>query len=317
MNSYYYINVDVNDLQQIIDTNIVTKNKIVIDLNDCMFDLDWTIYNKLVYILHRVNFETQIVNEKSIIILINSKELLKNIKTRDANKFFQLIYLTDTFSFIKSGYSCKEQFRFLVNAIKVCEIDRVIYLDSVNMFKYKFVDFYSGIKKICLFEGFRKKDIKVVYPVYKINELMGCYIDMRKNRLDYMKYFSDIGIEIKDEENNIVCLCEDNIKLVFDDLSKQDLLFCDLEEFKEIVYMHELGHLVFSYTNSLDREVQEKQANYFSSLAFEGKYDFEIKETTKVQPLEYHNPLLVSNRIKNPKKYEEQVDGLYQGKVVK
>ncbi len=323
----YYIDISAYDLQQMMDTSVVTKRRIVIDLNaneqdlyflEKKFKLDLNIFSKLMSVLRRVNFETQVVYDKSIIINIKSDNLLPNFKTSNNETVCRLYYFASILRFLMSSYSCKEQFRFLVNSIRTSEIDRVIILSKADMLKYKFIDFYKDIKDICLFEKFRKKDVKVVYPVYKTVELMGCYIDMRKNRLDYMEYFNDIGEKIEDNENNIVCLCEDNIKLVLKELKdEKKKVNCCFEEFKEIVYMHELGHLVFSYTNSLDRDVQEKQANYFASLALEGKYDFEIKEITKIQPLEYHNPLLVSNRIKDPIKYEEQVEGLYEGKVVK
>ena len=53
-----------------------------------------------------------------------------------------------------------------------------------------------------------------------------------------------------------------------------------------------MGHLVFDWVGTKDREKQEKQANYFSSYINDGEMDDFIKEFTRRQPKEYRNPYL-------------------------
>lgn len=64
----------------------------------------------------------------------------------------------------------------------------------------------------------------------------------------------------------------------------------------EKVLTHELGHLVFKWTNQQDRYIQEKQANYFSSYINDGKIDGFIADFTRRQPAEYHNSYLFGDK---------------------
>lgn len=313
---YYKINVSQAELEEMLESNIVTINKIVIDSANGKYKFDLAIHSLLVRVLRRVHFTTDVVNDRSITIYINSEKLLKNFKIKDKT-LIELLYVTNTEYYIASIYSKKEQFRFFLTSIKGLEIDRVIEVNRSQMLKYKFVDFYRSKRKLYIFERFKKSDIRTTYPIYKTCELMGCYIDVRDNESGYMQYFEDIGEPLQDDENNVICLCRENIKQVYDEFKGKGLFVIDYDKFEALVFLHELGHLVFSYIKNNDRELQEKQANYFASLALKGLCDFEIKELSKIQPIEYHNPLLVSYRIKNTKKYEEQVDGLYEGRVVK
>ena len=114
-------------------------------------------------------------------------------------------------------------------------------------------------------------------------EALGCYVPNEK-----AVYLCDELIKETAQVNS-----DDNIDI----LSPQGCLYHTI--YKK-VFTHEFGHLVFDWVNSKNREIKEKQANYFSSYIIDGEIDEFIKEFTKIQPVEYHNPYLKGdNRVKN------------------
>ncbi len=119
-------------------------------------------------------------------------------------------------------------------------------------------------------------------------------------------------------EKDKVYLCPELIEKTADDLAKKyfgSLLGneqIDLTEpnkamqqllYKK-VFIHEFGHLVFDWAQAKDREVREKQANYFSSYITDGALDEFISDFTRKQPKEYHVPYL---------KGDKRAQNLYKG----
>ena len=60
------------------------------------------------------------------------------------------------------------------------------------------------------------------------------------------------------------------------------------------VLTHEIGHGVFDYIND---SKDEKRANYFVSLTFDGTFDKIIKTHTDIQDGEYKDPYLIGDEI--------------------
>ena len=75
--------------------------------------------------------------------------------------------------------------------------------------------------------------------------------------------------------------------------------YFNLKTIKKMVFLHELGHCLFHEINKnkniTNTKIKERQANFYASLAFVGKYDFLIKIYNNILIEEYHNPLLISD----------------------
>lgn len=152
---------------------------------------------------------------------------------------------------------------------------------------------------------------------YKLNreindETLGLYIKYTNHIYDDLK--DKLGDKITNEIDrykgyynylNIILICNENInnrlnswidnnyeelKQVSRTINKKGNLFSILD-FKRIVFIHELGHLIFSYNESYSG-LEEKQANYIVSNYFDGKYDYFINFMVKFQNNMYQNPLL-------------------------
>lgn len=126
-------------------------------------------------------------------------------------------------------------------------------------------------------------------------------------------------------QDKTIYLCIDHIIDLFKELSEFDCEKWDDEFilFKKVFY-HELGHLIFEKANNckcVSKQTKERQANYIASDATNSLIDSYIEDITKLQPAEYHNPLLSFAHFVNKNKKEEfEFDELiekYSEEVVK
>ena len=102
--------------------------------------------------------------------------------------------------------------------------------------------------------------------------------------------------------NKFILICPELIKEFckshFDDFKEFDIM--NKEELKHIIFskvlVHEIGHGVFDYLNDSENE---RRANYFASLSFDGTFDEIIKKFIKAnkQGELYENPKLISDDI--------------------
>lgn len=72
----------------------------------------------------------------------------------------------------------------------------------------------------------------------------------------------------------------------------------------ETVLAHEIGHGVFSYVRD---EEDERRANYFASLTFDGTYDKIIKIKTFYQGIKYKTPKLITEMIENEEIIKKEI----------
>jgi len=163
---------------------------------------------------------------------------------------------------------------------------------------------YHTIKKICI------KPKKEMYD-FRIEQYIKEKGDNAKK--DYEPHeLSLLGCFVYDSSE--IWLCDELIEKTAKELAEEfsvklfgdnSLPYDAIESLLyEKVFTHEFGHLVFEWTNAKCREVQEKQANYFSSYITDEKINGFILYFTSRQPKEYHNPYL---------KGDTRADNLYQG----
>ena len=175
----------------------------------------------------------------------------------------------------------------LINYIGVYNFDNIFKLSKDEMFtleEYKYDPNNSRTTK----------DIFEVYGMY-------CHKNERIFELLEPKINSDMLEKIK-KCNKFILICPELIKEFckshFDDFKEFDIM--NKEELKHIIFskvlVHEIGHGVFDYLNDSENE---RRANYFASLSFDGTFDEIIKKFIKAnkQGELYENPKLISDDI--------------------
>ena len=175
----------------------------------------------------------------------------------------------------------------LINYIGVYNFDNIFELSKDEMFtleEYKYDPNNSRTTK----------DIFEVYGMY-------CHKNERIFELLEPKINSDMLEKIK-KCNKFILICPELIKEFckshFDDFKEFDIM--NKEELKHIIFskvlVHEIGHGVFDYLNDSENE---RRANYFASLSFDGIFDEIIKKFIKAnkQGELYENPKLISDDI--------------------
>ena len=175
----------------------------------------------------------------------------------------------------------------LINYIGVYNFDNIFELSKDEMFtleEYKYDPNNSRTTK----------DIFEVYGMY-------CHKNERIFELLEPKINSDMLEKIK-KCNKFILICPELIKEFckshFDDFKEFDIM--NKEELKHIIFskvlVHEIGHGVFDYLNDSENE---RRANYFASLSFDGTFDEIIKKFIKAnkQGELYENPKLIRGKV--------------------
>lgn len=111
---------------------------------------------------------------------------------------------------------------------------------------------------------------------------------------------SDDRLEKIKECNNFILICPELIqKFCIEKFS--EFKGCGIRDSFELnsiifdkVITHEIGHGVFDY---IDDNKDEKRANYFASLTFDGTLDEIIKTHTNLQNGKYKDPYLIDDEI--------------------
>ena len=338
----YKVNIESKDLNSVTKIVISKNGQYNIDvdfLGDlCEFLLKHTYTSKVDY-LNSIVIENISPNENKNIITKRSENGLDalgdypNLK----NKFLYSLFINwQRTYFYDSLVDEISEFRYLLHHVKLFELDKLVILQPHEMIillyeqdKVRRINFERPVKEEDLYEEYRVRDRR---------ELMGVYLKVTDKNMNYWKsFFDNIDITLEDTDRNIICLCPENIEKGTN---------YNFELAALLTIYHELGHLVFSYldvykTTKQERydelvyrfksapikayfdqeeleieKLKEKQANYFASFSLGAKYDWEIRELTKLQPIAYHDPLLMSDRINSKDEFEEKVDELYKGKWV-
>ena len=141
------------------------------------------------------------------------------------------------------------------------------------------------------------------YTPAKASELMGCYIDRSCKNVNL------------DSDNHNIYLCKEYIEEFGEKLSAH--IECGNNPYEAILiltFLHEFGHLAFSYLDYTTRyegdgkTTHESRANFFASYILGGKFDKCIEQKVELQSEEYKKPLLYS---KDEWKNDEAIKEIY------
>ena len=168
----------------------------------------------------------------------------------------------------------------LINYIGLYNFDNIFELTKEEMIKLE--KFKHNINKI-------NKNIYEVYGMfcYKDDELIETLEDI---------LVDDRLLKIK-ECDRFIIICPELIReYCLKQIKKyKPYKIIDESQLFTIIYnkvlVHEIGHAVFEYIDDCENE---KRANYFASLTFDGTFDSFIELFTKNQDMQYKNPILVT-----------------------
>lgn len=232
----------------------------------------------------RNTIDIHVENQTSLITVKLSQD------KRDRNEFKKGLYYEqykEVVNRLYSKYKYDKSYENLINLLTVFTLDDVENKSKEDMLLYKRLsenpNDYNRIMEIYKTgdnvsdeeKSILKEYISTAKKMYDVSKLMGCFIKTPK-------------------DENKIYICDENIK-EFSEKSgiKEDTL-------KELVFAHEIGHLVFSYVKDdvcneqEKRELHEKQANYIASYVY-SEFKEEIKRKTGFQPEEYKKPYLYND----------------------
>lgn len=210
--------------------------------------------------------------------------------------------------------------RYLLAILHLLSLECIVTIDTNTMadltFKKYSINYSNNNNGILMSED----KIHSVFSIIRKIESMGVYFKQLPlsylNESDELRKLKNKFIEegLNDnvsEINNIIFICEDNMKFFLDKLENYDRKKISKDDLIRLVYLHEIGHLIFSYEKSNDRLIQERQANLVASYLSGGFKDDAIETITKYQLEEYHNPLLISRRCDDFKAFDLEYEKLY------
>lgn len=296
------------------------------DKNDILKKIKYNQLNKIEY-----NY----MNDSNIEIIIEVKGEEKSISS-DYDKYYYNLLKRFKDKITKNKKSSPQQ---LINLFGLSNIDYIFVLTKeqmpiVSMCRKKEMIPNEPIK----FDKINDEHDTILELITSY-ELLGCYTIIKKMFIDELKDNGVNELELKNGEKKkieeldgrkVIFICEElieelsnNIKKVktYDDLrnyfklDNQVLIdeirnfFCDENLLKEMVLYHELGHAVFEPLNIDDLYINERQANYYASICFEGKYDDMIEIYNNKISKHYKNPLLLKHE--KDQNYEKEVSKLY------
>ena len=235
---------------------------------------------KLFLLKHRVCVSIDYKTQKIIILGIEERNSNLICETPRLYKLFKQ-YSNITLEKAKSG-----NFKDLIHFVTFHSIEKIGLKSVDDMIEHRWGE-------ICVDKTYLSKLSGLDLTSVDLNE--NILLPIKKAFIEKCYYKdSELYQRLGYYSNNEVYLCDNLIKQVASmsspsDLKKQSEFF---EQLYKKVFTHEMGHLVFDWVWTKDREKQEKQANYFSSYINDGEIDDFIKKFTRRQPKEYRNPYL-------------------------
>lgn len=262
-----------------ISNNIKDEDKVVIQYDKKRIELD-----------KKFNFKVQLIRNKfyrqllNIVNVVNNievykesdKKICERIDEFDMKKYYFHI-LSDNYTYILK--------MALINYIGVYNFDNIFELSKDEMLKLRKNRNKSNNNN-------NIEDISDILGMY-------CHNDEEVFRLLQSKTGKRKLAKMK-KCNKFILICPELIRE-----------FCNehLEDFKKYnirnkfelytiifnkVLAHEIGHGVFDYIDDFENE---RRANYFASLTFDGTFDKIIKEMTEIQGKLYKNPKLIDDEM--------------------
>ena len=269
---------ELNELKTLLENNrinemnIKTKNEFVINYHE-----------KKVKLSPRFILKIEQIKNKYYRKLLNMINVLapKDIYSKTFDEWGNCIYIKDFINVKKYSYMLKMA---LINYIGTYSFDNIFELSKEEMLEL--IEIKYG-----------KNNISNIYD-YKY-EVLGMYCRASE------RLFSILESEVNKTKLNKMKKCSRFIlicpQLIKEFCNEYYFLFKEFniqnkEHFYKIMYdkvlLHEIGHGAFEYLSDLN---DEKRANYFASLSFDGAFDKIIKAHTVLQSELYKNPKLVND----------------------
>lgn len=301
----FFIDVNSFDINKLKELRNVLENNLIEKLD---YDLISRNYIKFSYSKRRkINFKYKI-----IVNLIRNKYYRKLL-----NSLNELNGLNHMLENLEKTKICPFNLKYCEGIIlleKLNNYKKIIKEDLINyigVYNFDYIIELSEKEMIELSKYNNNKNNKNNNTCNK-NKILGMYCKL--NLSEILKLVSNADIEkikISENYNKIIFLCPELIKEFainnFNIFKKHGIL--DSFQLYEIIFykvlVHEIGHGVFDYI--FDKN-NERRANYFASLTFDGTFDILIKEMTDIQGGEYKNPYLISDEELNISKEVYNLD---------
>jgi len=197
----------------------------------------------------------------------------------------------------------------IANDLKSINLDKNIFnsnKDILKMYLINYIGLYNfdNIFELSKEEMLELKDYKHLNNTSDyITRLMGAYIP-EKGKEKVLRYLES---KVKEDTlyemkacRNFILICPEIIQEFCVEYFKSfsECKVNDIFELYTIIFnlvlVHEIGHAVFEYTFDLFDGDDERRANYFASLTFDGTFDKIIKVKTDIQKGLYKNPILIT-----------------------
>ena len=187
------------------------------------------------------------------------------------------------------------------------EVESKFYKDMLKMALINYIGVYNfdNIFELTKDEMIElKKYIQLNNDSDYITRLLGMYVNDKGKeevlRLLEPKIYGSKLDKIK-KCKNFILICPEIIQEFCIECFKE-FKECGVRDIFELytiifnkVLVHEIGHSVFDYINN-DPE-DERRANYFASLTFDGTFDRIIQKMTEIQRESYKGPKLIDDSI--------------------
>ena len=279
------------NIEKLMELREILENYRIISINNELkskdeFEIEYD--TKIIELNEEFKFKVKLIQNKYYRQLLDIVDhILKIIPDSIEDDVFQKTGIVDLNDYINFNKYKNKLKMALINYMGVYNFDNIFELSKDEMFTLKEYQYNSNNSKTT-------KDIFEVYGMY-------CHNNKRIFELLESKINSDMLEKMK-KCNKFILICPELInefcETNFNDFKEYDIM--DKEVLKHIIFnkvlVHEIGHGVFDYLNDSENE---RRANYFVSLYFNGTFDEIIKKFIKAnkQGKLYENPKLISDDI--------------------
>lgn len=234
-------------------------------------------------------FKVELIRNKYYRQLLNLVNAVKKIIIKEKEEFTSFVDDILIKEVIVNSKDYNDMLKMaLINYIGTYNFDNIFELTENEMLEIR--KYKIGINNKISDEG-------------AILDALGMYCHYNERtfkRLEANIGASDDRLEKIKECNNFILICPELIqKFCIEKFS--EFKGCGIRDSFELnsiifdnVLTHEIGHGVFDY---IDDNKDEKRANYFVSLTFDGTFDKIIKTHTYIQDGEYKDPYLIDDEI--------------------
>lgn len=236
------------------------------------------------------SFKVELIRNKYYRQLLNLVNAVKKIIIKEKEEFTSFVDdILNIKEVIVNSKDYNDMLKMaLINYIGTYNFDNIFELTEDEMLKIR--KYKMGINNKISDEG-------------AILDALGMYCHYNERTFKMLEAnigASDDRLEKIKECNNFILICPELIqKFCIEKFS--EFKGCGIRDSFELnsiifdkVLTHEIGHGVFDY---IDDNKDEKRANYFVSLTFDGTFDKIIKTHTYIQDGEYKDPYLIDDEI--------------------